>query len=193
MIDLARILRPPRYGYERDGRFYRPSAREILREYFYNLNVFRDRREWINVCNVLTHWGLLVPFVLTFTVYASVAHFAELAAYVVYLNVFGTVFLHRYGAQAQDRGALHGLARRAPLASGEAGRPLLRARRLALLLSRRRAEGGGAARPRPGRVPRGEEAGDAPGSPAVHVHGVSALGNDRPSGAHDRPLRAELG
>src|SRR5579885_273617 len=103
MIDLARILRPPRYGYERDGRFYRPSAREILREYFYNLNVFRDRREWINVCNVLTHWGLLVPFVLTFTVYASVAHFAELAAYVVYLNVFGTVFLHRYGAHRAFR------------------------------------------------------------------------------------------
>ena len=47
MAFLDRVLDPPSYGFERDGKLYVPTHREILREFFKRLNVFRDRKNWL--------------------------------------------------------------------------------------------------------------------------------------------------
>ena len=43
---LARCLEAPSYGFERDGAFYSPAKREILREFFLRLNVLATRKNW---------------------------------------------------------------------------------------------------------------------------------------------------
>src|SRR5579859_8253707 len=95
---LHDLLEPPRYGWERDGRLYKPTARELWREFFHRTNLFRDRKNWLPFTSWF--WTLcLVPFVVVFlTKYHSVTISVFGVVYsMVWLGTHGTVWLHRYG------------------------------------------------------------------------------------------------
>ncbi|TWI16640.1 stearoyl-CoA desaturase (delta-9 desaturase) [Sphingobacterium siyangense] len=48
MSFLDHVLQPPSYGWkDTKGELIKPTRREILREFFKRLNVFKDRKNWL--------------------------------------------------------------------------------------------------------------------------------------------------
>ncbi|MGZ3699244.1 MAG: acyl-CoA desaturase, partial [Bdellovibrionota bacterium] len=95
---LARVLEPPTYGFTRDGVFYKPTTREMWREFGLRLNLFRSRKNWLTVWGWFTTWILAVPLYFFFAHYFSWKLLAIGFVYsMVILGSYGTVWLHRYG------------------------------------------------------------------------------------------------
>lgn len=97
MAFVDRILEPPRYGYARNGEFYRPTGAELRREFFYRANVFRDRRNWMTFLG----WSILALMAASFAVF--IGFFFSWKAFVagwvygrIVLSPHATVYLHRY-------------------------------------------------------------------------------------------------
>lgn len=94
---LNRVLDPPRYGFEKDGKFYRPSTSEILREFFWRLNLMRTRKNWLCVFGWVTTLSFALPLALFITQYFTLKLFALGFVYsMVILGSHGTFWLHRY-------------------------------------------------------------------------------------------------
>ena len=53
---LVSLLEPPRYGFERSGRFYRPSRGELWAEFFHRLDPRRGRHAWLG----LLSWSIVL-------------------------------------------------------------------------------------------------------------------------------------
>jgi fatty-acid desaturase len=101
---LDQVLEPPRYGFEREGRFYRPTPTELLAEFFTRINVFASRKNWL----ALLGWGIvgvLGGFLALFLVrYFSWPRLAVGFIYsMVLLGTHGTVYLHRYSTHRAYR------------------------------------------------------------------------------------------
>jgi len=97
MTTLKRILEPPRYGYESDGRLYRPSHREIFKEFFWRLNIFRSKKNWLSVFCWTTSLGLVIPLFIFFIYFWSwKLAVLGLAYSMVAMGSHGTFWLHRY-------------------------------------------------------------------------------------------------
>jgi fatty-acid desaturase len=97
MAFAERILDPPRYGFERDGKLYVPTKQEILDECLRRLNVFATRKNWISLFGWTTTLSFAIPLVIFFKDYASV--WLILAGFfysMVILGSHGTFWLHRY-------------------------------------------------------------------------------------------------
>jgi stearoyl-CoA desaturase (delta-9 desaturase) len=97
MAFAARILDPPEYGFERDGKLYVPTTREILGEFTRRLNIFATRKNWLALFGWTTTLSFAIPLVIFFTYYAS--WWLALAGFVysmVILGSHGTFWLHRY-------------------------------------------------------------------------------------------------
>lgn len=96
---LKRLLKEPRYGWERGGVLVKPSRELIWSEFFHNLNVIRDRRNWINAlvvagmvlsfCSLIIH---LIYFATPLTLVLGLLY-----AFFI-LPTCGTFYLHRFGA-----------------------------------------------------------------------------------------------
>lgn len=94
---LAKVLEPPTYGYSRDGALYVPSKKELFREFFSRLNVFRDRRNWLALWSWVSTLVHIVPFVLFLTVFFTWKLFLVAFVYsMVILGTHGTIWYHRY-------------------------------------------------------------------------------------------------
>lgn len=92
------MLKPPSYGYIRDGRFYRPSHREIFSEFFRRTNPFASKKNWLPFWGWFSTLSLSVPFLIFFFRYFSWPLLAIGLVYsMVVLGTFGTIFHHRYG------------------------------------------------------------------------------------------------
>jgi stearoyl-CoA desaturase (delta-9 desaturase) len=98
MSIINNVLRTPSYGWkDQNGNFYKPTSKELFKEFFSRLNIFKSRKNWL----AFTCWSsviILLPFV-----YIFVAHyfsFALLIAGFVYGMMFmgthGTIWYHRY-------------------------------------------------------------------------------------------------
>ena len=97
MSFLGRILEPPTYGFSRNDIFYSPSRREIFREFFYRLNFFRDRKNWLSAWSWFASASLSVPFLIFLGYYFTFPLFVAGSIYsMVVLGSHGTVYLHRY-------------------------------------------------------------------------------------------------
>ena len=97
MSFLSRVLEPPSYGYERAGRLYVPSHRELFRELFGKLNILRSRKNWLCLLCWTTTLSLLVPLGLFFARYFSWPLLVAGFFYsMVALGTHGTIWLHRY-------------------------------------------------------------------------------------------------
>jgi stearoyl-CoA desaturase (delta-9 desaturase) len=100
MTFLQRVLDPPSYGFERDGKLYVPSTREIVREFFRHMNLFSSKKNWLPVLG----WTATFSFAIPAGIYLF--HFATLSnLWFIILGLFysmvlmgshGTFWLHRY-------------------------------------------------------------------------------------------------
>ena len=98
MSIINNVLREPTYGWkDANGEFYRPTKKELLREFWSRLNIFQSKKNWL----AFTCWSsllLLLPFVIIFFVYHF--SFLLLAAGFVYgmliMGTHGTIWYHRY-------------------------------------------------------------------------------------------------
>ncbi|HEY5039784.1 MAG TPA: fatty acid desaturase [bacterium] len=94
---LNEVLDPPSYGFERNGQFYKPSQKEILREFFSRLNVFADRRNWLSFTFWFFTLALAVPFfIFLFKYFSWPLLILGLVYSMAFLGSSGTVWFHRY-------------------------------------------------------------------------------------------------
>jgi stearoyl-CoA desaturase (delta-9 desaturase) len=94
---LERILEPPSYGFQQNGKLIVPSREQILREFLSRLNVFKSQKNWLPFWVWLTFAALGVPAVIFIKSYFSWTLLAIGFVYsAVILGSHGTVYLHRY-------------------------------------------------------------------------------------------------
>ncbi len=94
---LQRVLLEPGYGWARDGVLYKPTTKEIMREWRSRMNLFATRKAWMAVTGWF--WTLcLLPFGIVFLAkYFSWKLMALGFVYsMVWIGTHGTVWLHRY-------------------------------------------------------------------------------------------------
>src|SRR4051794_16546536 len=97
MSFLNRVLEPPSYGLLRDGKFYRPTAFEMFREFFSRLNPLATRKAWLPLMGWTASTALAIPFVIFLTRYFSWSLLLLGMTYsMVWLGTHGTIYLHRY-------------------------------------------------------------------------------------------------
>ena len=95
-IDL--VLEPPSYGWGgKAGNFLKPSTKEILREFFSRLNIFKDKKNWLS----FTIWLMVIVFgvflFFFFFKYFSIKLLIVAFIYsMVIMGSHGTVWYHRY-------------------------------------------------------------------------------------------------
>ncbi|MGJ1508293.1 fatty acid desaturase [Sphingobacterium siyangense] len=95
---LDHVLQVPTYGWkDNDGNLVKPSKKEIFKEFFKRLNIFKDRRNWLPFFSWLKV-ACLIPFFIIFLVY----HFSwwtVLAAFIysmIVMGTHGTIWHHRF-------------------------------------------------------------------------------------------------
>lgn len=97
MSSLTRMIEAPSYGFSRNGAFYVPTQKEILREFFRRLNLWKTRKNWLPLLGWTAATLLAVPFFIFVFKYFSWPLVAIGAVYsMVGLGTHGTVYLHRY-------------------------------------------------------------------------------------------------
>jgi stearoyl-CoA desaturase (delta-9 desaturase) len=97
MSFLSEVLDPPSYGYLRDGKLYVPTRRELFREFFSRINVFKSKKNWLPFWGWFTTLSLSVPFLVFFFYFFSwPLLFAGLFYSMVVMGTHGTIFHHRY-------------------------------------------------------------------------------------------------
>lgn len=97
MALLDRVLEPPSYGFEKDGKLYVPTKKELFREFFSRLNVVREPRNWVAALCWAATLLLAIPFFVFVHSYFSwwlvvLGFFYSMA----FLGTHGTVWFHRY-------------------------------------------------------------------------------------------------
>jgi len=99
MSTLDHVLAPPRYGFDRF-----PTRREIVKEFFYRLNITRSRKQWLPLFVWLTTMLLAIPLVVFVVRYFSFPLLALGFIYgMVVLGSHGTFYLHRYATHRAYR------------------------------------------------------------------------------------------
>ncbi len=104
MVFLDRVLDAPSYGFTRDGKFYRPTQREILSEFFAHMNIFKSRKNWLPLFSWVTSLSFAIPLVYFLTHHFSWPYAVIGFVYsMVILGSHGTFWLHRYCAHRAYR------------------------------------------------------------------------------------------
>ncbi|MBK0380996.1 fatty acid desaturase [Mucilaginibacter segetis] len=98
MAFIHHVLEEPSYGWkDNDGNLSKPTKKQIIKEFFSRLNVFKDRRNWLSFVAWLMVLSL-VPFLLLF-IFKYFTFTGLLIAFVysmVVMGTHGTVWYHRY-------------------------------------------------------------------------------------------------
>jgi len=95
---IDHILEPPSYGWkDRDGRLIVPTSRQIMREFWFRLNIFRTKKNWL----VFFGWFKLVILIpCLFIFFFRYFHFYLVAIAFIYsmiiMGTHGTIWYHRY-------------------------------------------------------------------------------------------------
>src|SRR5260221_8375521 len=94
---LDRVLDPPSYGFIRNEKLYVPSHREIFREFFTRLNIFKSRKNWLPLFSwVATLFFAPFLFLFIFKYFTLPLLIAGFIYSMVILGTHGTIYLHRY-------------------------------------------------------------------------------------------------
>ncbi|MDO9374515.1 MAG: fatty acid desaturase [Ferruginibacter sp.] len=95
---LDHVLKPPTYGWkDSQGQLVKPSAGQIFKEFFFRLNVFSDRKNWLPFFS----WFkvlCLIPFFFIF-LFSFFSVWTLVAAFVysmIIMGTHGTIWHHRY-------------------------------------------------------------------------------------------------
>lgn len=98
MSFLDKALEPPSYGFLREGVFYKPSYPEMFREFGNRINVFADRRNWLNLFGWASTLSMLPFFILFWVQYFTLPNLLIGFVYsMVLMGTHGTIYYHRYG------------------------------------------------------------------------------------------------
>jgi fatty-acid desaturase len=101
---LDRVLDQPRYGFLRNGVFYKPTSKEIFAEFFSRLNLFSSKKNWLPVFSWSATLLLAVPFfIFMFNYFSWPLFFIGLVYSMVALGTHGTIWLHRYSTHRAYR------------------------------------------------------------------------------------------
>jgi fatty-acid desaturase len=98
MTFLKNVLEPPTYGWKLEcGNLIKPTPAQIFKEFFFRLNVFRSKKNWLS----FTSWFLIVclaPFLLLFILkYFTFAGLVIAFFYsMIVMGTHGTIWHHRY-------------------------------------------------------------------------------------------------
>jgi sn-1 stearoyl-lipid 9-desaturase len=98
MAFIDKILQQPSYGWENEkGELIIPTTRQLFREAFRRINIFKNRRNWIS----LVGWFMILcmmPFLYFFIArYFSWPLLGVMAFYMmVIMGTHGTIWFHRY-------------------------------------------------------------------------------------------------
>lgn len=98
MALLDHILEPPSYGWQdKQGNLIKPTANQILKEFFSRLNIFKTRKNWLPFFSWFSVLCLL-PFLLLFIFkYFNWYLFAAAFVYsMILMGTHGTIWHHRY-------------------------------------------------------------------------------------------------
>jgi fatty-acid desaturase len=97
MAFLARVLFPPSYGSLRNDELYSPSTKEIFKEFFSRLNIFKTKKNWLPLFGWVTSLSFTIPLVIfIFRFWSWKLALVGLAYSMVALGSFGTFWYHRY-------------------------------------------------------------------------------------------------
>lgn len=98
MAFIDEILEKPSYGWtDEKGNFYKPSPKELIREFFSRLNVFKNKKNWL----AFTSWVsilILFPFFLLF-IFKYFTWKLLIVTFIysmIVMGSHGTVWYHRY-------------------------------------------------------------------------------------------------
>lgn len=98
MALLDVILEPPTYGWkDESGELVKPAPRQIFKEFFKRVNIFRSRKNWLPFLSWFTVLCLL-PFLLVFLIkYFTLKLFAAGFVYsMICMGTHGTIWHHRF-------------------------------------------------------------------------------------------------
>lgn len=93
-----RILQEPRYGWaDSNGMLVKPPIKTLFAEAFYNVNIFRSRKNWITAISWIMALSML-PFLFLFVKnYISPARMGIFLLYaMIIMSTHGTIWFHRY-------------------------------------------------------------------------------------------------
>jgi fatty-acid desaturase len=94
---LGNILEKPAYPFEKDGKFYAPTHREIFKEFLFKLNIFKTFKNWLPCLSWVAAFALGGFFLAFVTHYFTWKFFAVGMVYsMVWMGTHGTIYLHRY-------------------------------------------------------------------------------------------------
>lgn len=97
MAFLEKILEPPSYGYTRDGKFYAPPVKTLLREMLSRINIFATKKNWLPLLCWSVTLVQIVPLFIFLGFYFSWPLFVAGFVYsMVVLGTHGTIWYHRY-------------------------------------------------------------------------------------------------
>jgi sn-1 stearoyl-lipid 9-desaturase len=92
------VLRTPSYGWKGpDGGLVIPTARQVVREFFFRLNIFRSRKNWLAFFNWARVLLLIACLFIFFFYYFNFYLLVIAAVYgIVVMGTHGTIWYHRY-------------------------------------------------------------------------------------------------
>jgi sn-1 stearoyl-lipid 9-desaturase len=97
MSFLDYVLKPPRYGWQNEkGKVVKPTLKQLFSEYFYNINVFKSRKNWLSFFDFLMSLVTLCFFVIFIFNFLSWVTVIASVLGVFALSIYQTVWLHRY-------------------------------------------------------------------------------------------------
>jgi len=98
MAFLDNVLEPPTYGWKDEyGNLSEPSSKQLLKEFFKRLNVFKNKKNWMSFMS----WAMVVclaPFLFLFIFkYFSIKLLIVAFVYsMIIMGTHGTIWHHRY-------------------------------------------------------------------------------------------------
>jgi stearoyl-CoA desaturase (delta-9 desaturase) len=98
MTFLNTVLEPPGYGWRDEfGVLVKPTHKQILKEFFSRLNVFRCKKNWLSFVSWMLILALSPFFTLFFFKYITLPRVAIAFVYgMIIMGTHGTIWHHRY-------------------------------------------------------------------------------------------------
>lgn len=99
MAFIDNILQRPSYGWaDEKGELIVPTRKQIFREAFSRLNIFRSKKNWITFVTWLMILCMVPFFILFVTQYFSwIVLIAAVVYALIIMGTHGTIWFHRYG------------------------------------------------------------------------------------------------
>ena len=98
MAFIDEILQTPSYGWmDAQGLFLKPTTRQLFREAFSRINIFKTRKNWITLISWFMAACMLPMFVVFLLYFLSWKSAIVLVVYaMVIMSTHGTIWFHRF-------------------------------------------------------------------------------------------------